>query len=128
MQDEEIVWAASQERNFWAAAARCLEMIARAKLRKADVKLGRAMMITYSKMAEQLMMQAKALRMKAMGTVAPWIGGMSVTDKLVYMQNPDLVQGQFSKEFQQNPWAGGYPTETAPPIGGGQTIPEIENI
>lgn len=121
--DEEIVWAASQERNFWAAAARCLEMISRNKLRKADVRLGRAMTITYTKMADQLVAQARCLRMKAMGTVAPFVGGMSVTDKLTYMQNPDLVQPMFTKTMQENPNAGPYTTDSLDPVGGGPTPP-----
>lgn len=127
LQDEEIVWAASQERNFWAAAARCLEMISRGKLRKADVKLGRAMMITYTKMAQQLTEQAVALRRKAMGTVAPWVGGMSVTDKLNYRADPDLVQPFATRDMMENPWAGPYETDSLPPVGGGNTITEIEN-
>lgn len=126
--DEAIVWAASQERNFWAASARCLEMIMRFKLRKADVRLGRQMMITYTKMASQLELQAKALRRKAMGTVAPFIGGMNVTDKLNYMQNQDLVQGQFTKTMMENPWAAPYLTDSLDPVGGGTQVPEIENI
>lgn len=124
--DEEIVWAASQERNFWGAAARCLEMIARAKLRKADVRLGRAMAISYTKMAEQLLGEARLLRKKAMGAgIVPFIGGMSVTDKLNYMQNTDLVQPLFTKTMMTNPWTGGYSTDSTDPVGGGNQIPEI---
>lgn len=125
LSDEEIAWAASQERNFWGACARCLEMISRAKLRKADVRLGRAMMISYTKMADQLVKQAQQLRKKAMGTVAPYVGGMSVTEKLSYASNTDLVQGQFTKTMMQNPWAGAYLTDSADPVGGGDTTPDI---
>lgn len=116
--DEAIVWAASQERNFWAASARCLEMIARFKLRKADIRLGRQMMITYTKMANQLNEQAKALRRKAMGTVPPYVGGMSVTEKLAYASNSDIVAPLFTKTMMENPWAGGYSTDDLPPMGG----------
>ena len=116
LMDEEIAWAATQERNFWCTSARCLEMISRAKLRKADVMLGRSMKITYTKMAEQLTAQAKALRQKGMGTVVPWVGGMSVTDKLIYAQNQDLVQPLFTKTMMENPWTGGYLTDSLDPI------------
>ncbi len=121
LSDEAIVWAASQERNFWGAAARCLEMIARVKLRKADVRLGRQMQITYTKMASQLNDQAKQLRRKAMGTVPPWVGGASVSDKLAYMSNSDNVAPLFTKTMMQNPWAGGYTTDSMPPISEGDS-------
>src|SRR6202035_2982127 len=81
LSDEEINWAISQERNFWAAAARCAEMAASYILRKADPKLGRSMQVIYSKAAEQYWMRARMLRCKAMGSVAPYVGGMTVTDK-----------------------------------------------
>lgn len=126
--DEAIIWAASQERNFWATSARCLEMIMRFKLRKADVRLGRQMMITYTKMAAQLEDQARALRRKAMGTVAPFVGGMNVTTKLTYAQDPNLVQGQFTKTMMVNPWAAPYTTDSTDPVGGGTQVPEQDNI
>lgn len=126
LQDEEIVWAASQERNFWGAAARCLEMIARNKLRKADVRLGRALMVTYTKMAQNYVDQARRLRMKSMGTIAPFIGGMSVTDKLNYSHNSDLVQPLFTKTLMENPWVGPYSTDSGTPVGGGERA-QLEN-
>ena len=116
--DEEIAFAISLERNYWAAAARCAEMIGRKVLRKADVRLGRAMMVTYTKMAEQWFSMARMLRTKSLGTVVPWIGGMSVSEKIAYEIAPDTVQPQFTKTMQENPWVGGYTTDSGTPIGG----------
>ena len=118
LQDEEIAYMITQERNFWAASARCLEAIARGKLRKADVRLGRQMMITYTHMADQLMLQAKALRMKAMGTVVPWAGGMNISDQIAYAENTDIIQPQFTKTMMQNPRVGGYTTDSTFPTTG----------
>lgn len=116
LDDNEIAYAITQERNFWSAAARCSEMIGRKILRKADIKLGRMMQITYTKMAQQWFDMARCLRAKAMGTVAPWVGGMSVSDKLAYMSDDDLVSPLFTKTMQENPWVGGYSTDSGPPV------------
>lgn len=129
LQDEEIAYAITVERNFWAAAARCAELISRRIIRKADVKLGRTMQIQYVKMAEQYMNMAKALRVKAMGTVVPYVGGMSVTQKEALTANTDLVAPLFSKTMMENPWVGGYTTDSGPPIGGGTaTFVEDEEL
>lgn len=127
LQDEEINHNITVESNFWGASARSCEQISRLFLRKADVRLGRAMMVTYTKMAEQYIMMAVSLRKKALGTVAPYVGGMSVTEKLNQMQNTDLVQPLFTKTMMQNPQTGGYQTDSLDPVGGGTQIPEIVN-
>ena len=114
--DEEIEWALSQERNFWAGAARCAEMIARGFLRRQDVKLGRALTIAYTKAAEQWFAMAVTLRRKSLGTVAPFVGGMSKTVKFTYQQDTDLVQGTFTRTMQQNPWTGGYSSDSLGPF------------
>ena len=108
LQDEEIVWAISQERNFWAAAARCCEMVSRDRLNKADVRLGRNMQVQYSKTAEQYYNMAKDLRRKAMGTVPPYVGGMNVADKQAIQTDTSLVAPAFARDMQENPWVGGY--------------------
>lgn len=127
LQDEEIEQAISVERNFWSASARCCEMISRLFLRRADVKLGRAMMVTYTKMAEQYLMMAASLRKKGLGTVSPYVGGMSVSEKLTQMRNPDIVAPLFTKTMQQNPYAIPYTTDSTDPVGGGEQIPEVDN-
>jgi hypothetical protein len=115
--DEEIAWNISQERGFWSAAARSAEQISRLLLRKADVRLGRSMQITYTRAAEQYLMMAKALRCKALGTTPPFVGGMSVSDKIAYSENGDLVAPLFEKTMQQSPWTGGYTSDSLPPVG-----------
>src|SRR5215831_9396108 len=95
--DEEITYAISVERNMWAAAARCSEMIGRRLLMKADVKLGRSMQVIYTKAAEQYFSQARLLRCKSMGTVAPYVGGMTIADKQSIEQDGALVAPNFTK-------------------------------
>lgn len=114
--DEEITYAISQERNFWAAAARCAEMAGRSLLRKADPKLGRSMQVIYSKAAQQYFDMAKGLRAKAMGSVAPYVGGMTITDKETIANDPTLVAPMFTKTMMENPWVGGYTTDSGDPV------------
>jgi len=123
--DEEIAYAISVERNFWSAAARCSEMIGRKVLRKADVRLGRTLMVTYTKMADQWFQMAKMLRAKALGTVAPYVGGATVADKALIAQNSALVAPQFTKTMMENPWTGGYDTDSLPPTPGGDAIEPV---
>jgi hypothetical protein len=120
--DEAINWAITQERNYWASAARCAEMIARLFMRRVDVRLGRSMMITYSKTAEQYFDMARRLRCKAMGTVAPYVGGMTVSDKVSIATNTGLVAPSFTRTMMENPWTGGYSTDSLPPIGGEEPV------
>lgn len=119
LQDEEIDRALSVESNFWGAAARCCEILARRFLAKADVRLGRALAVTYSKMAEQYAAMATSLRGKAIaGTAAPWVGGMLVSDKEMYREQTNLVQPIFARDMQENPWAGGYTSDIGSTEGG----------
>ncbi len=117
LSDQEINYFGTVETNFWGAAAHSAEVVARGFLRKADVKLGRAMQITYSKMAEQYFQMAKVLRAKALGSQVPWVGGMSVSDKVLYLQNGDIVQALFQKTMQTNPWTGGYTPDATGIVG-----------
>lgn len=116
LQDEEIAYAISTERNMWCAAARCSEMISRAYLAKADVKLGRAMMVTYTKMADQYKTMACELRRKSLGTIIPYAGGTLILDKVAIAQDSSLVGPAFTRNIQENPWTGGYTPDTLPPI------------
>jgi hypothetical protein len=122
LQDEEIAYALTQERNFWAGCARCAEMIGRRILRQADVRLGRSMQVQYTKMAEQYFNMARMLRSKAMGTVAPYVGGMLAADKLTIGQDSGLVAPMFTKTMMENPWTGGYTTDSLPPTTGDEGI------
>lgn len=125
LQDEEIDYNITVERNFWSAAARSCEQISRIFLRKADVRLGRMMSVTYTKMSQQYLDMAKTLRAKALGSVPPYVGGMLITDKLTIMEDTSLVAPQFTKTMMQNPWTGGYDTDSMPPVSEGNVIPEV---
>ncbi len=116
LQDEEVGYAISLERNTWAAAARCCEMISRVILRKADVKLGRNMTVTYTKMSQQYLDMAKALRAKALGTVVPYVGGMTIQDKETIAGNDALLAPLFTKTMMESPWTGGYTSDSLGPV------------
>lgn len=119
--DEEILYAITVERNFWSAAARCAEMIARHFFRFADeVRLGRALQLQHYRRAKQYMDMAIALRRKALGTIVPYVGGISVTDKQTFEQNTDLVQPAFARTMMENPRTGGYTSDTLDAVGGEQ--------
>ncbi len=115
LQDEEIAFAITVERGYWSAAARCAEWIARGYLFKADVRLGRSMQIQYAKMAQQYLEMAKSLRQKALGTTPPFVGGMSVSDKIAYEQDTDLLTPFFERDMMINPWTGGYTPDSVGP-------------
>lgn len=106
--DEEISQAIATEANLWGASARCAEMLGRRYELKADVRLGRALAVTYSKMASQYMDAAIALRKKATAANVPWAGGVYVLDKQMTEQNRLLVAPAFTRNMQENPWVGGY--------------------
>lgn len=113
LQDEEINRAIAVERNFWGAAARCCEIISRTFLRKADVRVGRGgTTLTYSTAAKQFTDMARALRLKANGTVVPWAGGMVLDDKIALSENTGAVQPIFAKGTQNNPWVGGQTADS----------------
>ncbi len=129
LQDEEILQAIAVERNFWSAAARCAEWIARGYLFKADVRLGRSMQVQYTKMSEQYLLMAKSLRQKALGTTPPFVGGMSVSDKIAYNQDTDIVAPLWTKTMMESPWTGGYTSDSLAPVGnsGGDNDSGLDN-
>ena len=112
LQDEEIVYLMGLEQNFWGASARCCEVISRNFLRKADVRLGRSLMLAYSVMAKQYGDMATAFRKRANATNAPWTGGTSLSDKTTLAQDTSLVQPLFTKHMEDNPYVGGQGTDT----------------
>jgi hypothetical protein len=111
--DEEINQAIAMESNMWGAAARCCEMLATQFLRMADVRVGRGgTTLTYSVAAKQYWDRAKALRLKANGTVAPWAGGRLTDDKISLAQDTGSVQPIFTKTVENNPWIGGQTSDS----------------
>ena len=126
LQNEEIAWNITQERNYWSAAARCCEQISRLFVRKADVKLGRSMSVQYTRMADQYTQLASRLRKKGLGTVPPYAGGALMADKMTIGNNSAIVAPLFTKTMMENPWTGGYTTDSLPPVpSGNDVIPQI---
>ncbi len=125
--DEIINYNVSREANIWGACARSCEQIARQFLRKADVKLGRAMTITYSKMAAQYEQMAVAFRRKALGTEVPYAGGISIAEKIALEQNTDLVEPAFKRNMMENPWTGGYSPDALPPSHSGDSGGDLDD-
>lgn len=105
--DDEITYLVTQESTFWGQAARCAEALSRKWAQKVDVRLGRSMQLTYSKMAAHYDEMAKDLRKKALGAAgAPWVGGMTVADKATLAEDDSLVHPLFTRDMQENPRAG----------------------
>jgi hypothetical protein len=128
LQDEEIAYALSVERNMWSASARCAEMIGRRVLRKADVKLGRAMVVTYSRMADQWFQMARMLRSKSLGTTPPWVGGANISDQINFATDTSIIQPVFTKTMMENPRVGGYTTDSLDPATGAPSDAEDEEF
>lgn len=118
--DDEITYALTQESSFWGAAARCAEMLSMKWTQKVDVRLGRSMQLTYSKMAAQYAQQAKRLRTRDLGMRVPWAGGTKVLDKELYENDATVVQPAFTRTMQENPRAGGYTSDTGGVDAGGE--------
>lgn len=125
--NEEYQHAIVVESNYWGAAARCSEYIARLFLRRVDVKLGRAMQVAYAKMAQQYLDMAVKLRQKAMGTVVPYIGGQFLADKQMLQNDPALVAALFTKTMMESPWTGGYSSDSLAPVGNSPT-PQQQDV
>lgn len=118
--DDEITYALTQESSFWGAAARCAEMLSMKWQQKVDVRLGRSMELTYTKMAAQYADQARRLRKKALGARPPWAGGVKVADKELTQEDTTLVQPAFARHMQENPRTGGYTSDTIGDVVGDQ--------
>ena len=40
-----------------------------------------------------------------------------MSDKLLYLQDGDIVAALFTKTMLENPWTGGYTSNSLPPVG-----------
>lgn len=102
LQDEELEYALGIEAGdpprtgigILSASARCCEVLARKFAMQADETVG-SLQVTYSKMAETYAAQAKALRIKAIGSQPPFSGGQSIGGKESLRSDPDRVQPRF---------------------------------
>lgn len=117
LQDAEVEWAILSETtvaagvpttmtigNVYRAAARCLEVLSRLFAAQADTQIG-SLKATYSKQSQVYSQRATDLRLKAQGMNAPYVGGLSETEKRGFQQDTDLVQPSFTRREFDNPWA-----------------------
>lgn len=108
--------------SLYAAAAGCLETVAKGFLAQADTQVGQ-LKITSTKRALQYQQEARALRARAQGYYSPYAGGQSITEKLAFNADQDSVKPEFSRSQMNNPWTGeqdsaAYSTEDfGPPVG-----------
>lgn len=114
--DEEIAYAINQEAGtepdggytmaqILSSAAHCCEALVRRFSMQADTQLGQ-LKITYSKMAVGFAQRAVELRLRAQGMQGPYVGGLSISDKIEILQDPDRVLPAFTRTEFDNPWAG----------------------
>ena len=103
LSNEEVNFALDQEGdNVSAASARCCEWLMREYAKQADKTLGQLsiMLSQKSKRYEEL---AKKLRKKSVNRVlAPYVGGISETERDTDEDDTDLVQPIFTKDIFTN--------------------------
>jgi hypothetical protein len=114
--DEEVAYAILQEAGtepaggytmaqILSSAAHCCEALVRRFSMQADTQLGQ-LKITYSKMAVGFAQRAVELRLRAQGMQGPYVGGISESDKIGILSNPDYVRPSFTRDEFNNPWTG----------------------
>lgn len=114
--DEEISYAITQEAGtepstgytmaqILSSAAHCFESLSRRFSLQADTQLGQ-LKATYAKTAANMAAAAVALRLRAQGMQGPYVGGISYSDKIGILSNPDWVRPAFTRDEFNNPWAG----------------------
>ena len=124
LQDEEVLFAASQRSNIWGAAAICCFSLATYFARKADTTTGELRTLWSS------LSRSYALRASQYETTAtirsgalPYAGGISIQDKINQENDTDRVPPQFNIGMDDNsipvPEAGNEPaplTSTGPAV------------
>lgn len=91
--------------GLFAAAARCLEVIAVNLSRQADTEIGQ-MKVAYANAAKSAAERAQALRAKSSGYYAPYSGGQSRGEDRGWRQDEDLTQPAFSRRQFDSSYAG----------------------
>jgi len=108
--DQEIEFLLTTYNQFTInAAVQACEAIIGKYSRLADETVGRVS-IQYSQKAKGYMTQMKLLRNRmTMSSAAPYVGGISITDKQQQAANTDRVRPDFSKHMMENyqiaPWS-----------------------
>lgn len=103
MQDEEIVFAISNNSSIAGAAADCCTALASKFARSPDQKSA-ALQVNFSQLSKQYALMAVYYRNQAAigGSAMPYAGGISLTDKLNQEQNSDRVSPQFTIGMQDD--------------------------
>lgn len=100
VQDEEILFALSQNPNVYMAAAIICDSLASMFSRKVDRQTG-DVRDSFSQRAKAYAERAKELRSqgasKALSLAKPLAGGISVSDKERALRNPDRVRPSFAR-------------------------------
>lgn len=111
--DEEIAWVLTSEGNTYLAAALVCEALAsRYATRAVEKKIG-AMTISYGGRSvdrgQAFLTKAVALRRRAaLGSVAPFSGGVSVADKQTRTLDGDRPETAFAKGMDDRPGTDGH--------------------
>jgi len=115
--DEEIVFALQSEgSNTKLAAAEILMALAAKFSRAVDTKLG-DYSVSLSKKADAFAARAKQFKSEGqLSSALPYAGGISVSDKVMQMEDTDRVRPYFSKYMDDTP---GVPQNGDLQVGGG---------
>jgi hypothetical protein len=102
VQDEEILWALTVEKNVWMAAAAIADALA-AKFQNANVESLRAgeLEIVYKRIND-LQSLSKSLRTRGMLHMLPSAGGVFGSDRTNYEENTSLIQPYFRVGMHDN--------------------------
>jgi len=100
--DEEIDWVQSQEANAYMMAARCIEIFiirnfGQNKKKVGDLELGYDLRFFKSLAAD--------LRARGMTYQVPYVGGISIADKIAQENDPDWVAPRIGMTTFDNPGA-----------------------
>lgn len=103
VQDEEIMFALSQESNIYGAAATVCRSLAAQLSREADTVIG-DQRVTYSSRARMYNIKAAQYdnQATARGGGLPIAGGITVSGKTAQNQDPNRVQPQFNIGMTDN--------------------------
>jgi hypothetical protein len=103
MQDEEIAFLIVQNGSIYAAAAACCRALSTQYARSADVAAG-DQSIKFSQMSKSYLDKALAFQSQAalMGAGQPYVGGISIADKIQNEQDADRVAPNFKWDIFDN--------------------------
>ena len=103
LQDAEVNWTLAQNSNVYFAASMAAETIASKFARKVDKAVGDLRQF-YSQQSKQYRALATDLKRQASlkGSILPYAGGISVSDKEVVEENTDRVQPSFEMGMDDN--------------------------